>query len=125
MRRQQRQKERRRPYQKRKNSNKKRYRHRGGFFNRYDFIYAERDAVNQAEKVAPGVIKAAANNINAVATDRINQIITQGGKEMECVLPKILRGAIKDVYQTPFRLLGDFGKQQFNKIKRKILKQLL
>ena len=68
------------------------------------------------------MIKAASNNINTIATDRINQIITQGGKEMKRVLPKILRGAIEDVYQTPFRLLGDFGKQQFNKIKSKILK---
>ena len=39
---------------------------------------------------------------------------------MECVLPKILRGTIKDVYQTPFRLLGNFGEQQLNKLKRKI-----
>ena len=68
------------------------------------------------------MIKAVSNDINTIATDRINQIITQGGKEMEVVLPKILRGAIEDVYQTPFRLLGEFGKQQFNKIKRKILK---
>ena len=68
------------------------------------------------------MIKAAANDVNAVATDRINQITTQGVKEMERVLPKMLRGTIKDVYQTPFRLLGDFGKQQFNKIKKKILK---
>ena len=30
---------------------------------------------------------------------------------MERVLPKILRGAIEDVYQTPFRLLGKFGKE--------------
>ena len=44
---------------------------------------------------------------------------------MERVLPKILRGAIKDVYQTPFRLLGDFEKQQFNKIKREISNQLI
>ena len=68
------------------------------------------------------MIKAAANDVNAVATDRINQITTQGVKEMELVLPKMLRGTIEDVYQTPFRLLGDFGKQQFNKIKKKILK---
>ena len=43
---------------------------------------------------------------------------------MEHVLPKILSGAIKDVYQTPFRLLGNSGKQQFNKIKKNILKKL-
>ena len=40
------------------------------------------------------------------AQQRINQIISQGGKEVERVLPKILRGATEDVYQTPFRLLG-------------------
>ena len=41
---------------------------------------------------------------------------------VEQVLPKILRGAIKDVYQGPSKLLGNFGKQQFNKTKRKILR---
>ena len=77
---------------------------------------------NQAAKVAPGVIKTATNNVNNIATDRINQIISQGGKEVERALPKFVRGATEDVYQTPFRLLGNFGKQQFNKIKRKILR---
>ena len=67
------------------------------------------------------MIKAATNDSNDIAKDRINQIIAQGGKEVQRVLPKILRGAIEDVYQTPFRLLGNFGKQQLNKIKRKIL----
>ena len=42
---------------------------------------------------------------------RIDQIISQGGKEIEGALPKI-RGAIKDVYQTPFRLLGNFWKKK-------------
>ena len=78
--------------------------------------------VNQAAKVAPGLIKTATNNINNIATDRINQIISQGGKEVERALPKFLQGVTEDVYQTPFRLLGNFGKQQFNKIKRKILR---
>ena len=45
-----------------------------------------------------------------------------GGAGIERVLPKILPGAIEDVYKTPFRLLGNFGKQQFNKIKRKNLR---
>ena len=42
--------------------------------------------------------------------NRTNQVISMGGAEIERVLPKILRGAIEDVYQTPFRLLGNFGK---------------
>ena len=39
------------------------YRKRG-FLNHYDFAYAGRDTVNQATKVAPGVIKNASNEIN-------------------------------------------------------------
>ena len=70
------------------------------------------------------MIKLATSNLNAAATDRINQITTEGGKEMERVLPKILRGAVEDIYQTPFRLLGNFGKKQFNKIKKNTLKKL-
>ena len=88
-------------------TNQKRKRQLGGFLNCYDFAYTGRNTVNQAAKVAPGVIKAATNDINEIAKDRINQIISQGGKEVERVLPKILRGAIEDVYQTPFRLLGN------------------
>ena len=92
-----------------------------GFWNCYDFAYTERDVVNQATKVALGAIKGATNNINNMAKQRIDQIIPQGGNKIERVLPKILRRAIEDVYETPFRLLRNFGKQQLNKLKRKIL----
>ena len=50
----------------------------------------------------------------------INKNISQGSKKVEHIFPKILRGAIEDVYQMPLRLLGIFAKQQFNKIKRKM-----
>ena len=91
----------------------------GGFLNCYYFPYAGRDTVHQA---APGVIKAATDDINKIAEQRINPIISKGGAEVERVIPKILRGAIQDVYQTPFRLLGNCGKQQLNKLKQKILR---
>ena len=55
----------------------------GGFLNRYDFAYAGRDVVNQLGKVAPGVITNVSSEINNVAEQRINQIISQGGKEIE------------------------------------------
>ena len=73
-------------------------------------------------KVAPGIRKNATKEINNVAQQIINQIINQGGKEVERVLPKILEGAIEDVYQKPFKLLGNFRKQQLNKLKNKILR---
>ena len=81
-----------------------------------------RQTVNQAAKVAPSIIKAATNEIINIAKGRIDQNNLQDGREIERVLPKILRGAIEDVYQTPFRMLENFGKEQFNKLKNKILK---
>ena len=104
-------------HQTKKRKNKRQY---GGFLNRYDFAYAGRDTVNQAAKVAPEIIKAATNDVNKIAEQRINQIISQGGKELERVVQKILRGAIEDVYHTPFRMLGNLGNKTFNDIKRKI-----
>ena len=88
----------------------------GGFLNRYDFAYAGRDTVNQVGKIAPGIINKATSDINKIAQQRIDQAIRTGGAEIERVAPKIMRGAIKEVYKTPFRLLGNLGKQQFQKI---------
>ena len=62
------------------------------------------------------------NDIDLLVKNRLNQAIRSGGAEIERVLPQILRGAIEDVYKTPFRFLGKFGKTQFNKNKKKILR---
>ena len=59
-----------------------------GFLNRYDFAYAGRDTVNQVGKIAPGLIKNARVQISNITQQRRNQIIRQGGKEAERVLPK-------------------------------------
>ena len=96
MRRRKRKRRPRQKYQKRTQS--------GGFLNKYDFAYAGRDTVNQVGKFAPGLIKNAISEINNISQQRINQIISQRGKEIEKVLPNIFRGAIEDVHQTPFRL---------------------
>ena len=89
---------------------------------RYDFAYAGRDVVNQAGKVAPSIINKATSDINKIAQERIDQAIRIGGAEVERIAPKIIRGAIEEVYKTPFRLLGNLGKNKFQKIKQKIFK---
>ena len=61
-------------------------------------------------------------DIDKIAKQRINQVIRDGGAELERVAPKIIRGAIEEVYKTPFRLLGNLGKKQFMKIKRRLFK---
>ena len=48
--------------------------------------------------------------------------MTQGGKTLQKVGPKLIRGAIEDVYQTPFRLLGKLGKKKVYRVKTKTQK---
>ena len=94
----------------------------GRFLNRYDFAYTGRDVVNQAGKIAPDIINKATSDINQIAKDRIDQVIKTGGVEVERIAPKIIRSTVEEVYKTPFRLLRNLGKKQFQKIKQKIFK---
>ena len=103
-----------------KRTGKRKKRQTGRFLSRYDFAYAGRNAVNQAGKVAPSIINKATSDINKIAQKRIDQAIRTGGAEVERIAPKIIRGAIEEVYKTPFRLLGNLGKKQFQKIKQNI-----
>ena len=45
-----------------------------------------------------------------------------GGAEVEHIAPKIIRGAVEEVYPTPFRMLGDLSKKQLQKIERQLFK---
>ena len=101
---------------------KKKSRQTGGFLNRYDFAYAGRDTVNQVGKITPKIITNANSDINKIAKDRIDQIVRTRGAEIERIAPKIIKGAIEEVYKTPFRLLGNLGKKHFQKIERKLFK---
>ena len=80
--------------------------------------------MNQVGKIAPNIIKNATNNMNKIAKERADQVIKTCGAEIECIAPKIIRGAIEEVYKTPFPLLGNLGKKQFQKIKRQLFKQM-
>ena len=59
----------------------------GGFLNRYDFVYAGRDVINQAGKVAPKIINQATGEINKIPQQRIDQTIRSGGVEIKHVAP--------------------------------------
>ena len=87
-------------------------RQRGGFLNRYDFVYAGRGTINQAFKnlnsSAPGLIQNLSGELNKILEERIVQLIIQGGKQLKELGPQLLRQAIEDVCKTPFRLLGKF-----------------
>ena len=78
--------------------------------------------MNEAGKVAPKLVSQTTGKINKIAQQRIDQVVCSGGAEIERIAPKIIRGAIKEVYKTPFRLLSNLGKKQLQKIKRKLFK---
>ena len=90
---------------------------RDGFLNRYDCAYAGRDTVNQAIKgldsLAPKLIGQSLKEIDKIVETRTRQIINDDRQQIQKVVPKIIRGAIEDVYKTPFRLRGHLGKKKF------------
>ena len=90
--------------------------HRGGFLNRYNFAYAGRYTVNQALKnlnnTAPKLISQTSKEVDKIAEARIRQVVKDDGKQIQKIAPQIISAAIEDVYKTPFRLLGKFGKQK-------------
>ena len=47
----------------------------------------------------PDLIRNAANMLNSIVEHRINQVIRDGGNELERVVPKILRKAIEDLHK--------------------------
>ena len=103
-------------------------RQRGAFLNRYDFTYAGRGTVNLAmkglDRLAPKLIKQTSGEVDRLVKSRISQIINEGSGQIEKIAPRIIRGAIEDVYKTPFRLLGNFGKQKLAQAKRKLKSKL-
>ena len=70
-----------------------------------------------------GIINKTASDVNKIAQQRIDQASKTGGAEVERISPKIIRGAVEDVCKTPFRLLGNFGNKQLQKIKSKLFKK--
>ena len=79
-------------------------------------------AMKDLDNLAPKLISQTSKEIDKIAEARIRQAINSGGQQIQKIAPQIIRGAIEDVYKTPFRLLGNLGKQKFNQLKRKIFK---
>ena len=93
----------------------------GGFSNRYDFVYAGRDVVNQVGKIVPGVIDKATGKINKIVQQRIGQAIKTGGAEIERVAPKIIRGAIEEVYKNTVQISWKSWKTAVSKNQKKTI----
>ena len=74
------------------------------------------------DSLAPKLIGQTSREIEKIAEARIKQLINNDGQQVKKIAPQIIRGGIKDVYETPFRLLGNRGKKKFAQLKRKLSK---
>ena len=74
------------------------------------------------DSLAPKLINQTSKEVDKTSEARIRQVINDGRQQIQKVALQIIREAIKGVYKTPFRLLGNFSKQNFFQIKRKISK---
>ena len=98
----------------------RRKRQRGGFLNRYDFAYAGRDTVNQVSKqlnaLALKLLDQLTTGLDKVSANRVNQL-----KQMT---PGLIKGAVEELYKTPFCLLEKAGKKKYDSIKKKLSNKL-
>ena len=63
--------------------------------------------------LAPKLIDKASKEVDKIAEARLRQAISKSAqkkkkKKVQKITPSIIQGAIDDVCETPFRLLGDF-----------------
>ena len=93
----------------------------GGFLNCYDFAYAGRGTVNQVGKISPGIIDKATSDTNEIAQQRIDQAIRMGGQEIGQVAPKIIRGAIEEVYKNTVQISWKSWKTAVSKNQKKTI----
>ena len=62
------------------------------------------------DSLAQKLIDKTSREVDKIAEARIKQAINKGGQQIQKIAPNIIRGAIEDVYKTPFRLLGNSKK---------------
>lgn len=76
-------------------SKRQRRRQWDGVLNRYDFAFASGDTINTGintiKQMAPALIQNAGNKIIKVTEKRIAQTARQGGKDVETVVPIVLK----------------------------------
>ena len=78
--------------------------------------------MNGQHLLAPKLIGQASREIDKIAEARVKQLINKSIQQFQKIAPQIIRGAIEDVYKTPFRLLGNLSKKNCS-IEKKLSKK--
>ena len=99
-------------------------RRQSGFLNRYDFAYAGRNTVNQAAKHLDTLAPKLVNQLMSKATIGLDNITDKRVEQIKQIAPGLIRGAIEELYKTPFRLLGILGRKKYKALKKKLFNKL-
>ena len=63
-------------------------------------------------------MKKASREVAFVTEKRMRHFIQEGGREVERVAPKIKKKHHRKKYKTRFRLLGNFGEEEYLQMKK-------
>ena len=77
-----------------------------------------------ARDLAPNLIRTTSRELDAIAARRINQLKYTTGMEIQRIAPGIMKGAIEELYKTPFCLLGQSGRKKYKQRKSKVYRRL-
>ena len=101
-----------------------RKRQRGSFLNRNDFAYAGRDTVNQASKNLDKLAPKSIDQLMNRATGGLDKISAKRVEQIKQIAPGLIKGAVEELYKTPFRLLGNMGRKKYKLLKKKASNKL-
>ena len=62
--------------------------------------------------------------LDNITAKRVEQISRETGRTLKQIAPDLIRGAIEELYKTPFRLLGKLGHKKYNALKKKVFNKL-
>ena len=99
-------------------------RQRGGFLNRYDFAYAGGDTVNQAAKHLDTLTPKLVDRLMNRATTGLDKISAKRVEQIKQIVPGLIKGAVEELYKTPFRLLGKIGRKKYKVLKKIVFNKL-
>ena len=66
----------------------------------------------------------ATTGLDNITAKRVEQISRETGRMLKQIVPDLIRGAIEELYKTPFRLLGKLGCKKYNTLKKKVFNKL-
>ena len=66
----------------------------------------------------------ATTGLDKVIAKRVEQLSRETGQTLKKIAPRLIRGAIEELYKTPFCLLGNLGRKKYKELKKNVFNKL-